>query len=94
MIKQFIAESINTQVENINNGGDVKNNVANGITVAFVMAAIVAVILIIIGGVNYAMSQGDPSKTKKAKDTIIYSMIGLVVVALAFAIVRFIVDKL
>ena len=49
---------------------------------------IVAVIFIVIGGVNYMTSQGDPGKLKKAKDTILYACIGLVVCALAFAIVN------
>ena len=50
----------------------------------------VAVIMIIIGGVNYTTSQGDPGKVKKAKDTILYGIIGLVIALLAFAIVNFV----
>ena len=49
---------------------------------------IVAVVFIVIGGVNYMTSQGDPGKLKKAKDTILYACIGLVICALAFAIVN------
>ena len=49
---------------------------------------IVAVIFIVIGGINYMTSQGDPGKLKKARDTILYACIGLVVCALAFAIVN------
>lgn len=50
---------------------------------------IVAVIFIIIGGVNYMTSQGDASKLQKAKNTILYAVIGLVVCVLAFLIVNF-----
>lgn len=52
---------------------------------------IVAVIVIIVGGVNYMTSTGDPSKTKKAKDTILYGCIGLIICVLAFVIVNFVI---
>lgn len=54
------------------------------------IAGIVAVIFIIVGGVQYMTSSGDAGKAKKAKDTILYAVIGLVVCALAFAIVNFV----
>ena len=50
--------------------------------------------MIVIGGINYALSQGDPGKVKKAKDTILYGVIGLVVALLAFAIVTFVLQAL
>ena len=52
---------------------------------------IAAVIIIIIGGVQYMTSSGDAGKVKKAKDTILYGVIGLIIVALAFAIVNFVI---
>ena len=55
---------------------------------------IVAVIFIIIGGVNYITSSGDSNKVKKAKDTILYSVIGLVICALAFVIVNFVIGSI
>lgn len=54
----------------------------------------VAVVFIVIGGINYMTSQGDPSKTKKAKDTILYAVIGLIICALAFAIVNFVISNI
>jgi len=50
----------------------------------------VAGVMIILGGVQYSASQGDTQKVKKAKDTIMYGIIGLVVAILAFAIVEFV----
>jgi len=55
---------------------------------------IVAVIFIVIGGVNYMTSSGDSNKVKKAKDTILYAVIGLIICALSFAIVQFVIDGL
>ncbi len=53
---------------------------------------LVAVAFIVVGGVNYMTSTGDPGKTKKAKDTILYACIGLIVCALSFAIVNFTIN--
>ena len=64
------------------------------INAVLTIIGIVAVVMIILGGVNYATSQGDPSKVKKAKDTILYGIIGLVIVIMAFAIVNFVLDSL
>lgn len=55
---------------------------------------IIAVIMVILGGVTYATSQGDSGKVKKGKDTILYGIIGLVVALLAFAIVNFVLNAL
>lgn len=52
---------------------------------------IVAVVVVIIGGVTYMTSSGDAGKVKKAKDTILYGCIGLIIVALSFAIVNFVI---
>lgn len=64
------------------------------INVIIAVLGIVAVIVIVLGGVSYVTSQGDPAKTKKAKDTILYGIIGLVVALLAYAIVNFVLASL
>jgi hypothetical protein len=51
----------------------------------FVIGA-VAVIMIIIGGIRYVTSNGDQAQVKGAKDTIMYSVIGLVVAILQQAL--------
>ena len=47
---------------------------------------------IIIGGILYVTSSGDSSNVTKAKNTILYSIVGLVVAILAYAIVRFVIQ--
>ena len=59
-----------------------------------VIIGIIAVVMVILGGVSYATSQGDPGKVKKGKDTILYGIIGLVIAILAFAIVNFVLGAL
>ena len=60
------------------------------INVVIGVIGFVAVAFIIFGGVQYTTSAGDPGKVKKAKDTILYGIIGLVVAMLAYAIVNFV----
>ena len=73
----------------IQGGPAVADVVINIIEVVIGLLGIVAVVFIVIGGVTYMTSSGDSTKVKKAKDTILYAIIGLVICALAFAIVNF-----
>jgi len=58
------------------------------------IVGVVAVIMIIIGGFRYITSGGNDTSVTSAKNTILYAIIGLVVVALAQLIVRFTLSKL
>ena len=77
-----------------NEKNDLYGNVRTIINWIVMVVGIVAVIMIIIGGIFYVISAGDPGKIKKAKDTILYGIIGLVIVLLAFAIVNFVLGIL
>ena len=65
------------------------NAVVNIINWVIGAGGLVAVIYVVIGGIGYVTANGDASKLAKAKNTILYALIGLVVTALAFAIVNF-----
>lgn len=58
------------------------------------IVGIVAVIMLIIGGIKYVVSGGDSKKVTDAKNTILYAIIGLVIAFLAFAIVNFVISAL
>lgn len=60
------------------------------INVVLGVLGIVTVAVIIIGGFNYITSSGDPAKVAKAKNTILYGVIGLIIALLAYAIVNFV----
>lgn len=51
----------------------------------------VSVIMLIIGGIRYTTSNGDATAVQSAKNTILYSIVGIVVAILAYAVVRFVV---
>lgn len=62
-------------------------------TLLYLLGA-VAVIMIIYGGIRYTLSMGDAAKVQAAKNTILYSVVGLVVAILAYAIVNFVVKTM
>ncbi|MDO4752878.1 MAG: pilin [Candidatus Saccharibacteria bacterium] len=80
--------------EKYGSGDSLQNTIIAIINAVVGVLALVCVIVIIIGGVNYMTSSGDAGKVKKAKDTILYGVIGLVVCVLAFAIVNFVITNI
>jgi len=67
--------------------------IADIINIVSVIVAIIAVIMIIIGGFKYITSGGDSGNVTGAKNTILYAVIGLVIVALAQFIVKFVLTQ-
>lgn len=75
------------------NEGFNAESVQNIFSWAYTAAGIVAVIFIIKNAVDYMLSQGDPGKTRKATQGIIYAVVGLIVVLLAAAITTFVINS-
>ncbi len=75
-----VPDSLEVQVKDIIN------------TVLYVVG-ILAVVMVIIGGVQYTTSGGDQAAVTKAKNTILYGLVGLVISVLAYAIVNFVLSK-
>ena len=76
-----------------NSGTDVNGLVTDIINIFSWIVGVVCVIMIIYGGFRYVTAGGDPGNVTKAKDTILYAIIGLIIVALAQVIVKFILSK-
>lgn len=73
-------------------GVTVEGGITSVVNVMLFILGAIAVIVIIIAGIMFTVSAGDPARAKKAKDAILYAVIGLVVALLAYAIVNFVVD--
>lgn len=73
---------------------DAPDIVKNIINTMLIVLGMIAVIMIVIGGIRYTTSNGDASQIKAAKETILYAVVGLVVAIMAFAIVNFVVGQL
>ena len=58
-----------------------------------IIVGIAAVIMIVVGGLKYTISGGDSTRVSGAKDTILFAIVGLVVVALAQIIVHFVLTN-
>jgi hypothetical protein len=64
------------------------------VTVAMFILGALSVLMLIYGGITYSTSAGDSGKITKAKHTIMYAIVGLVVALLAYSIVGFILDNI
>jgi hypothetical protein len=70
------------------------NNLIHSIiNVLSAVVGVVAVVMIIVGGLRYITSGGNDTSVSGAKNTILYAVIGLIIVALAQIIVRFVLTK-
>lgn len=63
------------------------------INIFSLVVGVVSVIMIIIGGLKYITSGGDSNNVSGAKNTILYAIVGLVIVALAQIIVKFVLNR-
>jgi hypothetical protein len=94
-----------TAINNAKGGSSCANNKANTgtnftdiakkiINILSVLVGAVAVIMIIFGGFRYVTSAGNDSNVSAAKNTILYAIVGLIIVALAQVVVHFVLNNL
>ena len=69
-------------------------NIKSALKLVFGVAGGVALLIVTVAGFKYVLSQGNPQETVKAKNTIVYALIGLVVCIMAFSIVGFIMGNI
>jgi hypothetical protein len=72
----------------------VNNIIHRIVNLLSVLVGVVAVIMIIVGGLRYVTSGGSDSSVSAAKNTILYAVIGLVIVAMAQIVVHFVLSNL
>jgi len=71
------------------------NSVINGVlTTVYTWAGIICVLVIIVAGIMYTTSAGDPSQTKRAKNAIIAAVVGVIMIISAFVITQFVIGRL
>lgn len=83
-------DEINIPTTDISDGTKITELLA----IVFALLGGIAVIIIMVSGIKFVLSQGDPAATAKARSTIIYAAIGLAVAIAGFSIVSFVVGKL
>lgn len=67
--------------------------IANVVNILSILVGIAAVVMIIVGGFKYITSNGDTGNINSAKQTIVYAVIGLVIVAFAQFMVQFVIKE-
>lgn len=74
-------------------GDNVDTVVSSVVNILMWIVGIVSVVMIVVGGMKYTMSNGDANKVQSAKNTILYSVVGVVVAVTAYVIVNFVVTE-
>jgi len=72
---------------------DLNTTITNIVNILSIVVGIVAVIMIILAGFRYVTSGGKQESIASAKNTIMYAIVGLIIVALAQTIARFVLQK-
>lgn len=85
---------VNTISDFIKPSKDASEVLNGGFNLAYAVSGVIATAFIIYGGFMYLTSSGDPSKVRKGRQTLIYSIIGLLVVLLAWAITNFVIGAM
>jgi hypothetical protein len=71
-----------------------KSELQEVLQIVFAILGALAVLMIVIAGLRFITAQGNPQETGKARSTIVYSVVGLIIALTAEAIVTFVLDKL
>ena len=66
------------------------NIISAGLNLAMVVAVIACLLMLILGGFNWITSEGDKQKVASARNRILFSVIGLIVVFISFMIINII----
>lgn len=76
-----------------NNGANLNKVITTIVNILSIVVGVAAVIMIMVGGFRYVTSGGDSNNVTSAKNTILYAVIGLIIVGLAQAIVQFVLKR-
>ncbi len=68
--------------------------IANVLGLVFAIFAAVAFLIIIVAGIQFILSRGDPGKATKARNAIIYAAVGLILSATAFSLVQYFLGRI
>lgn len=90
------SSAVSLIIENtvLNSSKSAQEYVQGILNLAYTFAGIVAVVIIVLAGVRMATSNGDPANFTKARNAILYAVIGLVIVFAAWALTDFVIKGL
>lgn len=88
---QFNKPQLNNPAPGATNFGDLLVDI---IRILLIFSGAVAVLFLIIGGFRYIISSGNAEQVEGAKKTILYALLGLIIIFIAFILVQFIQEQL
>jgi hypothetical protein len=62
--------------------------------IVFGVVGALAFLMIVVSGLRYVLSAGNPDKARKAREGVIYALVGLVITLMAWAIVTFVAENI
>ena len=65
----------------------------NILNIVLAIMGAIAFLMLVIAGLRYTISQGDPTRVADSKRMIVYTLVGLIVIALAATVVNFVISK-
>lgn len=74
--------------------GDLTEIIARIIKLILGLVGVLALLMFIYGGVTWMTSAGNMEKVKKGKETLVWAVLGLAIVFLAYSLVFFIIEKI
>jgi hypothetical protein len=74
--------------------GNSSSTISTVLSIIFAIVGALSLLMITVSGLRYITSAGNPEKTSKAKNGIIYALVGLAIAVSAEAIVAFVVNRL
>lgn len=73
------------------NSNDFGGIVGSAVTLAFIIAVVIALAFLIYGGIRWILSGGDKAGVETARNTIVAAIVGLVVIFLSYFILQFVI---
>jgi|SRR5882762_6719522 len=95
-ILTIVAQSVKIPSSSVNLPNISASDATWGVLVgtAFIAIGAMATLFLVIGAIMYITSNGEQGAIQKAKNTILYAIVGIIVSAFAFTIVQFVLGKL
>lgn len=93
MLNNFAALLNPGDVDNLPTSTDGSDILAGGLNLVYFIAGVAAVIVLIIAGIMYVTSNGDQNGIERAKNMILYAIVGLVVIVVAFTITQIVIGR-
>ncbi|MDB5184875.1 MAG: rane protein of unknown function [Candidatus Saccharibacteria bacterium] len=83
-----------TQSQDVNGENPIIHIISIALNVISIIAGIMAVIGLIVAGLRFVTANGDPSGAKSARETVVYSLVGIIVIVVSQSIIGFVLNRI